>query len=73
MDITEFFNTNKQLDHNAASKDIPAEFILWESSPVICKNFFNWIRNDSNTGSLKLDIISDGSRSGALIADALSR
>jgi len=69
MDITEFFNTNKQLDHNAASKDIPDEFMLWESSPDICKNFFNWIRNDSNTGSLKLDIISDISE----VVEELSR
>lgn len=69
MDITDFFNINKQLEHNASSKDIPEEFLSWESSPDRCKTFFDWIRNDSNTGSLKLDIVSDISE----VIDELSR
>ncbi len=59
MDITDFFNINAAIEHNAASKNIPDEFKKWETSSDTCKNFFNWIRNDSNTGSLKLDITSD--------------
>ncbi len=59
MDIEEFFNHNKQIKHNALSKTIPDEFLLWENSPEVCRSFFNWIRQDSDTGSLKLDITSD--------------
>lgn len=69
MDITDFFNINTAIVHNAASKDIPDEFRLWETSPNICKNFFDWIRNSSDTGSLKLDITSDISE----VVEELSR
>lgn len=59
MDINHFFEINKKITHNNSCKDIPQEFSSWEYDDVICENFFNWIRQESDTGSLRLDIASD--------------
>lgn len=59
MDIDQFFEINKQIKHNAESKEIPQIFLSWDNDPTVCESFFNWIRHESNTGSLRLDIDSD--------------
>ncbi len=55
MDIDNFFKIEKSVKFNSKSKPIPEEFKNWKEP----QKFFNWIRQESNTGSLKLDIDSD--------------
>lgn len=54
MDINLFFDINKKFKHNQLSKEIPVEFKNWRNDQLLCKKFFNWIREESDTGSLRL-------------------
>lgn len=59
MDIDSFFEKNRKIKHNLGMKDIPEHFSNWRKDDTICLDFFNWIRLESNAGSIKLNINSD--------------
>ena len=53
--VTDFFNANKDIEHNKDALPVPAEFINATTDEEITQ-FFKWIRHESRRKSLLLAI-----------------
>ena len=54
-EVIDFFNANKDIEHNKDALAVPAEFINAETDEEIIR-FFKWIRHESKRKSLRLAI-----------------
>lgn len=57
-EVVDFFNSNKDLEHNKDVLPIPHEFENIKSDEEY-KKFFHWLRHDSKAKSIRLDINAD--------------
>lgn len=56
-EVIDFFNDNKDIEHNKDALAVPAEFVNATTDEEITR-FFKWIRHQSKCKSLRLDKVS---------------